>query len=113
MKRLGAILLLLAGCGRGPDEHICSTPDPAPAVGDWEGCVHRWAYRLASVEGSVPVIAKAVTEGCADAVEAAPVVPGKVDGVPIDPAQAPLERRALGKAMFYVAQARAGRCAIP
>ena len=113
MKRLGAILFLLAGCSRGPDDRICLTPDPVPAVGDWEGCVHRWAYRLASVEGSVPIIAKAVTEGCADAVEAALVVPEKVDGVPIDSAQAPLERRALGKAMFYVAQARAGRCAIP
>ena len=113
MKRLGAILLLLAGCGRGPDEHICNTPAERPAVGDWEGCVHRWAYRLASVEGAVPVIAKAVVAGCADAVEAAELAPVDRDGMPIGKPSPPLSEKALGMGMFYVAQARAGRCAIP
>lgn len=113
MKRAMMILLLLAGCGRGPDEHICSTPDPIPAVGDWDGCVHRWAYRLASTEGAVQVIAKAVVAGCSDAVKAAVERVLTGEEAPPDGPPVPLEKQAMGKALFYVAQARAGRCAIP
>jgi hypothetical protein len=71
--------------------------------------VHRWAYRLASVDGSLQVVAKAVVAGCADAVEAAEAEHAYVEGAP----GLPLSPQAVSKALFYLAQARAGRCAIP
>ncbi|OYY78967.1 MAG: hypothetical protein B7Y43_03570 [Sphingomonas sp. 28-62-20] len=113
MKHAWTLLLPLAACTPSPNDRICTTPTELPAVGDWAGCVHRWSYRLAKTEGPVSVIAKSVVGGCADAIAAA-------DDQAANDAMAgetekpkPLADKALGLALFHVAQARAGHCAIP
>jgi hypothetical protein len=66
-------------------------------MGFAEGCVHRWAYRLAASKEPAEVVAKAVTEGaCRLAVS-----------------RTPFPDLYRGEALFHVVQARAGRCTIP
>lgn len=106
--------MLLAGCGPSPNDRICSTPEAVPAVGDWEGCVHRWSYRLARADGSLSQIASAAAGGCENAIEAAVeagVPNGSKDLTYI--LDATTRRKAYASALFHAAQARAGHCAVP
>lgn len=111
---IAAVALVISSCGgRANDPRICSEPrtqerdielwgklppdDLARNMGFAEGCVHRWAYRLAAAKEPAEVVAKAVTEGaCRIAVS-----------------RTPYPDLYRGEALFHVVQARAGRCKIP
>ncbi|HEX7820945.1 MAG TPA: hypothetical protein VF463_10040 [Sphingobium sp.] len=101
------MLPVLASCGQA-NERICETPIASPAVGDWQGCVHRWAYRLASAPGSSAQVAQAVVAGCEDAVYAS-IKPDDNNGHPGE-LMADLLATAQRQALFRVTQARAGHC---
>lgn len=110
MNRAGVIvagLALLVGCARKNDDRICLTPPGPPSSGDWNACIHRWAYRLATSPDDANTAARATVAGCWSAMafsetqsETGAVTPG-------------LQEAALRRALFYVVQARAGHCAIP
>jgi len=111
-------LLVMSGCGE--DDKVCDPPDSIPAVGDWEGCVHRWAYRLAGEKATAPQAGEAIAAACQDAVEASTQVIGPDDGVAVDSMEESggdqYKRRyaqAVKMATFYTLQARAGHCRKP
>lgn len=135
-------LLLLAGCDRaekiakyGPaDGKVCLTPPPVQTAtpvttADYEraadGCLHRWAYRLAAESEPSEAVAEAVVGGCQDPVFrwAASELRdrGQTDlssfnspftGGRSDPVGLRVEQKTR-LARFYVVQARAGHCATP
>lgn len=119
-RRLAAALALcVVGCSEG-NPNICSRP---PAVWDGltrqavtEGCLHRWAYRLARAPGPNPEIAEAALSACEDSVLMLAGQRAEQYRVPADQLAenteaAKQEMRRL--ALFHVVQARAGDCPIP
>ncbi|MBO9518070.1 MAG: hypothetical protein J7493_08380 [Porphyrobacter sp.] len=111
---VAVLLLALAGCdgakdNRTSDNRICSTP-PQPVSGDWNGCIHKWAYRLAVGDEASEIVAEAVVTACADAIA------WQVNNEPENQRTMTLEainRSAPKIALFRVVQARAGGCQIP
>ena len=124
-----AAFVLIAGCDR-HDPNICSTApqlDPSGStIGSWanaDGCIHRWAYRLAPGPENATLTAEAAVGACYDAIEKwTQKVLGYDDNLP--PYREPVTGRmmdyranmyqeARSYALFYVVQARAGKCKIP
>lgn len=103
-------------------------PAPSAAAADasapLEDCLHRWAYSLAPGGDPADQVASATVAACAGQLSAwnrealspgagAPVQAlSLMSGEPISPMAAHREF-AEGRALFYVVQARAGRCAPP
>ena len=100
--------------------------DPAAGLDD---CLHRWAYTLASSTDRAPDVAQATVAACTPALtrwNQAGLTSG-APGQPPAPAQSapslltgqpttPIGEHyayAQGRALFYVVQARAGKCAPP
>ncbi len=135
MAILGLAVLGLAAC----DEHdngmvnsqICAdfrptaTPsasaasDPATPVDE---CTRRWAYSLAGSKDSADIVADAVVAACAPALgkwnQSALGQTGGEQALSLTTGQPtnPLAEHsafAQGRALFYVTQARAGRCKAP
>lgn len=123
---LASAALSLVGCDKLPPKHnkaICLTPPGAALVEATslnaqkeisEGCIHRWAYRLAHSNESVPVVAEAAITACRDAIEHelkfAPTLP---EGFVLDPISPETHPRYFALARYRVVQARAGNCDIP
>lgn len=129
-------LTALAACHdnrAGADSRIC-TPFPATAgaAADLgavvDDCLHRWGYALAAGRDAAEPVAQATVAACAPALArwneqalpgatAAPTASSR--GAPAPPSAgpgSPLAEHyayAQGRALFYVAQARAGNCAPP
>lgn len=113
MTRLGkafaaAPFALLSACNTEGDPMICLTPSARIESGDWKGCNHKWAYRLARSDASATEVAKAVAAACSEAADY------QIDHAPA------LERAKVAEAinrsmepdaLFRVVQARAGKCA--
>jgi hypothetical protein len=132
--------LSLAGCGRteggGAGAGIC-TPFPSAAgpgalppdaAAQLDDCLHRWGYALAAAPDKADAVAQATVAACttsltrwnqqglsagaggapAEALEA----PSLLTGQPTNPI-AQHYAYAQGRALFYVVQARAGKCAPP
>jgi hypothetical protein len=101
--------------------------DPAAAVDD---CLHRWGYTLAAASDTADTVAQATVAACTPALSrwnqqglaagAAPQQPGAplqtapsmLTGEPTNPF-AEHYSYARARALFYVVQARAGKCAPP
>jgi hypothetical protein len=96
--------------------------DPAGAV---EDCLHRWAYALAGSSDDASHVAEATLAACNSTLarwnqQAAAVdqegppleAPSLITGAPTSPIAEHLTF-AHGRALFYVVQARAGKCAAP
>jgi hypothetical protein len=115
-----------AGSGAGaagPPSVAAAPADPAAAVDD---CLHRWGYALAAAGDPADQVAQATVGACAASLsrwnqQAMPAAagagapaeaPSLITGEPTTPAA---ERHAYvqGRALFYVVQARAGKCAPP
>jgi hypothetical protein len=93
--------------------------DPASAVDD---CLHRWGYTLAASSDPAEQVAQATVAACvslltrwnqqaasAGAPTTAPSLVTGEDATPLSEHYA----YARGRALFYVVQARAGKCAAP
>lgn len=134
--------LALTGCNRGPAvggaSGVCkpfSTPktpeagapvDPTSALDD---CLHRWGYTLAASPDKADVTAQATLDACASQLAAwnqqsltsaaggapnggAVQAPSLMTGEQTNPL-AEHYRFAQGRALFYVVEARAGKCGPP
>jgi hypothetical protein len=133
----------LAGCsntgeGRAANSHIC-TPfpeqasnangQPAAAPSDpgaaADDCLHRWGYILAASPDRAEEAAQATVAACASALthwnqqglaagapDVSVTAPSLVTGQNSNPI-AEHFNYAQGRALFYVVQARAGKCAAP
>lgn len=132
LKKLWSLVvvgLLLAGCDQS-NPKICSTLVPLypsqKVAGTWtnaDDCLHRWGYRLAGAPEPAATAAEAALGACYDAVEAwATRIVGTEDRLPDyrDPItgrlvdfRANLFQEARSYALFYVVQARAGKCKVP
>ena len=129
------------GDGRTANSHVC-TPFPeqaanganasAPAVAPADAgtavddCLHRWGYTLAASSDPAGEVAQATVAACASTLSrwnqqtaagaeasGGPVTaPSLVTGQPATPISEHYSY-AQGRAMFYVVQARAGKCAAP
>ena len=101
-------------------------PALAPAAvvdgaGPVEDCLHRWAYSLAGAEDTADVVADAAVAACSSAISqwnqaslSGPAGPSDaISLVTGEPTSAIVEHRnfANARALFFVVQARAGRCA--
>lgn len=137
---LTAVALALSGChGKGGRLEAASsdfcTPFPtaqsgAPAAAPndpsagFEDCLHGWAYALAPSCDPAEVVAQAAVEACGDRLtqwnqaalaqnpDAAQSAPSLTTGQPTD-AISSHAQYAQSRALFYVVQARAARCAPP
>ena len=105
---------------KAPTAPVAATADAAPV----EDCLHRWAYSLAGGRDSAEVVADATAAACGAALgrwnEAALAQQGGAQPNALSltsgqPTNALAEHAAFvhGRALFYVVQARAGRCAPP
>lgn len=101
--------------------------DPAGALDD---CLHRWGYTLAASADPAEAVAQATVSACASSLtrwnqqglttgaggpqpeQGAPEAPSLFTGQPTTP-MAEHYTYAQGRALFYVVQARAGKCAAP
>jgi hypothetical protein len=97
--------------------------DPSAALDD---CLHRWAYALAASPDDASHVAQAALTACGSSLArwnqqaaaagpegAAPLeAPSLLTGRPTTPIAEHMEF-AQGRALFYVVQARAGKCAGP
>jgi hypothetical protein len=94
--------------------------DPSATVDD---CLHRWAYSLAPSSDEAEQVAKAAVAACASTMTRwnqsalspdAPAVeaPSLMTGQPTTPIAEHMNY-AQGRALLYVVQARAGKCAPP
>ena len=109
---LSLSFLALAGCNQSQqDDRICHTPPTAVVPGDWDACANRWAYRLAGSPDPAKVVAEAVATACGDTV--AWQVNNAEEGDDRRQLAADLMRSLDGLALYYVVQARAGKCDIP
>lgn len=131
-------VLGLAACGQPVARGICTpfpttpsaaasgAPAPAPAVGDpaapVEDCVHRWAYSLAGSRDSADEVAAATVAACSGQLSRwnqqtlAPAAQADAVSLVTGEATGPIAAHhefAASRALFYVVQARAGRCAPP
>lgn len=82
MKWLLPFAILLSGCQdkrisqgddniclKAPKNDLLAVPhDLASQMEARDGCIHRWAYRLAGAPDSAEVVAKAVLAGCHDTI---------------------------------------------
>jgi hypothetical protein len=107
-------LLLVGSCGLA-DNRICGTPPPLTDLVDSNdatkgmipnrdranNCVTRWAYRLAKSSDDAKTVAEAVVARCSNDIAAAMREQDKpwIDNYQKD-------------ALFFVVQARAGRCKV-
>ena len=104
-------------------------PIAADAAAPVDDCLHRWGYTLAKASDPAEQVAAATVAACSGAISrwnqqalgapagpdgsAAPAEPlSLVTGQPTN-AFAAHHEFAQGRALFYVVQARAGRCAAP
>jgi hypothetical protein len=102
----------------------------APAAGDpaagLEDCLHRWGYALASSSDDANQVAAATVAACGPAISRwnqSALAPGDGSSGPISAPSLltgqetnPMTEHfifAQGRALFYVVQARAGKCAAP
>lgn len=95
----------------------------ADGAGPVEDCLHRWAYSLAGAKDSAEVVAEATIAACSSALSAwnqaslsGPAGPSDaISLVTGEPTSAIAEHRnfAANRALFFVVQARAGRCDPP
>ena len=95
----------------------------ADGAGPVEDCLHRWAYSLAGAKDSAEVVAEATIAACSSALstwnQASLSGPaGPSDAISLitgEPTSAIAEHRnfAANRALFFVVQARAGRCDPP
>jgi len=129
--------LSLAGCnnsgGRGAASGICkpftaaaTTTNALPAPGGDPGaavddCLHRWGYALAGASDPANVVAQATVAACGPSIatwnrasggQQSVEAPSIVSGQPTN-AMAEHLSFAMGRALLYVVQARAGNCAPP
>jgi hypothetical protein len=99
---------------------------PADSAGGVDDCLHRWGYALAASSDPAEATAQATVAACAATLSRwnqqamAPVNPTGADQpapslVTGEDTNAVAERYsyARGRALFYVVQARAGKCAAP
>lgn len=108
------LLLPLGSCGL-PDGRICGPSPPSTDLVDGsdvskgmlsnreraKNCVTRWAYRLAKSGDDAKIVAEAVVAACRNDILAANVDQAK-----------PFEDHYERDALFFVVQARAGRCKV-
>jgi hypothetical protein len=100
---------------------------PADAAAAVDDCLHRWGYTLAGTSDSAEAVAQAVMAACTGALSrwnqqgltaggvlgAQPTeAPSLVTGQPSNP-MAEHYSYAQNRALFYVVQGRAGKCAAP
>jgi len=100
---------------------------PADAAAAVDDCLHRWAYTLAASSDRAEEVAQATVAACTGAVSrwnqqglatsGAPGAPAEdasslVTGQPSNP-MAEHYNYAQARALFYVVQGRAGKCAAP
>lgn len=109
-----AAMLALGACKAEPNDNVCITPPSVIGAerGDWQGCVHRWSYRLAQAPGASSEIANAAISGCHDAITARADENKSAVNAP-EAFSESLEREETNArrwAAFYVVQARAGQC---
>lgn len=94
--------------------------DPSAVVDD---CLHRWGYSLAAASDPADQVARAVVAACAPAMSrwnqqtlapggASEAAPSLMTGELTTPIAEHMSY-AQGRALFYVVQARAGKCAPP
>jgi hypothetical protein len=105
-------------------------PMAAPPAGDpasgLEDCLHRWGYALATSSDDANQVASAAVAACGPAISRwnqSALTPGDGGGDPISAPSLVTGREtnpitehyvfAQGRALFYVVQARAGKCAAP
>lgn len=99
---------------------------PGDAAGGVDDCLHRWGYALAASSDPAAAVAQATVSACAATISRwnqqamTPVSPSGADQqvpslVTGEDTNAVAERYnyAQGRALFYVVQARAGKCAAP
>jgi hypothetical protein len=101
--------------------------DPAAVVDD---CLHRWGYALAASSDTAEAVAQATVAACASPLTRWNQAGLSAGSAPQQPGEAPQEAPSLlngqptnpfaehylfaqGRALFYVVQARAGKCAPP
>jgi len=130
MRRLVILLGLVAtGCSGLANDKICSTPeqlsemlklphDYTNQITKVDNCLHRWAFRLAGAQGSINEVAQAAIGACHDTFEVEATLFVVENKMPTDQAttdhwETKFRDDGLDLARFYVAMARAGRCAIP
>ncbi len=101
---------------------VTAASDPSTPV---EECARRWAYSLAGSRDSAEVVAEAVVAACAPVLskwnqaslgQAAPGAGEQALSLTTGQPTNPLAEHsafAQGRALFYVVQARAGRCSPP
>lgn len=102
--------------------NVTAASDPSTPV---EECARRWAYSLAGSRDSAEVVAEAVVAACAPVLskwnqaslgQAAPSAGEQALSLTTGQPTNPLAEHsafAQGRALFYVVQARAGRCSPP
>ncbi len=119
-----------ASCGM-PDSRICTSP-PDVSVSDQarqpitniDGCIHRWAYRLAKSSETPDQVADAVIGACQDPIrsyirslEERSSDVGVLFRSPLTNKETTFSADLIEgyrlKAKFHVVQARAGRCKVP
>jgi hypothetical protein len=145
MKTIALVAMaavMLAGCNGkvSNDGRICTTPPPLDISGNpegnrvnpgWQrqnadGCVHRWAYRLAGSPDPATTVADAVMGACQDTVFRTALAKDAdqqkrqepTGGFDTETGQdvnsyAEQWRELRNQALFNVVQARAGHCKIP
>jgi hypothetical protein len=93
--------------------------DPAASFDD---CIHRWGYALAPAHDPADVVAQASVEACSSILASwsqqigQGADSGQYSPRGAAPAPSPAQQQmhaAVGRALFYVVQARAGGCAAP
>jgi hypothetical protein len=107
-----------------------ATAQPGDLAGALDDCLHRWGYTLAASTDSAEAVAQATVAACGTAVArwnqqglstgqggaqpaaGAPEAPSLLTGQPTNPL-AEHYTYAQARALFYVVQARAGKCAPP
>ena len=108
-----------------PGQPIAAPPLAGDPTGGVEDCLHRWAYALAGSSDDATQVANATLAACGPAIarwNQAALAPGDGGGPPEAPSLMtgqqtnPIAEHfifAQGRALFYVVQARAGKCAAP
>jgi hypothetical protein len=126
---LALVVVSLMGCAAKENSAICSTPeslnealklphDYANQITKVDSCLHRWAFRLSGATGSINEVAQAAVGGCRDMFDVETnlyVLENKLprDQATSDRIEEKFRSDALEMSRFYVAMARAGKCAIP
>ncbi len=112
-----AFAILLAGCheqreAMQSDDRICTSPISSMIPGDYRACVHRWAYRLAKSPDPAAIVAQAAVAACEDAF----AFDASRDSKNPQHVEAIMAQRMgwlQNNSLFWVVQARAGKCIVP